>query len=106
MTTYIDQHLADKIYAAGESGLIEAVIIVKESPGSSPADEDCGLARQVIERAGERTGDLAQMVRYFPRANAAVFSASSRFIQEIIQDENLVVASTTSVDAFPFSMIR
>lgn len=103
MATYIDPRLRNKISAAHESDLVEAVIIVKESVGSSPAEEDCGLAQQMVDSAVKRTGDLPHMVRYFPRANAAVISASGRLIQEIIKDKNLAVASPTDVDAFPFS---
>lgn len=103
MAAYIDQRLVNKIRAAGESDLIEAVIIVKESPGLCPDEEDCGLAKQVVGHAAERTGDFPQTVRYFPRANAAVISASGRFVQEIMNDKNLVVASATDLDTFPFS---
>jgi hypothetical protein len=106
MANYIDQRLANKINTARESDLIEAVIIVKESACSSPAEDDCGLARQVVDSAVERTGDLPQTIRYFPRANAAVISASGRLIQEIMKDKHLAVASATDVDAFPFSTLR
>jgi hypothetical protein len=102
MATYIDCRLTEKIRAAGESGQIEAVIVVKKNGSSSLTADDEGLARQVIECAAERAGDLPFSVRYFPRANAAVISSSGRLIQEILKDENLAVASATEIDAILF----
>jgi hypothetical protein len=60
------------------------------------------LAQQVVEGAAERTGELPGAVRYFPRANAAVITASGRFIQEILKDENVTVASAADVDLIVF----
>jgi hypothetical protein len=98
MATFIDRRLMEKLSAAGESGRVEAIIVVKENGGSSPAIEDGGLARQVIEGTAEQTGEHPNAVRYFPRANAAVIAASGRFIQEILKNENLAVASATEVN--------
>jgi hypothetical protein len=102
MATHIDRRLSEKISAAGEADLVEAVIVVKESGNSSLSKDDDGLVQQVIEQAIQRTSDQPGSVRYFPRANAAVISASRRFIQEILQDENLAVASAIDVDALIF----
>jgi hypothetical protein len=102
MATYIDRRLTEKIRAAGESGQVEAVIIVKENGDSSLTADDGGMARQVIEGAAERAGELPFSARYFPRANAAVISSSGRFIQEILKDENLAVASATEIDTITF----
>ena len=102
MTTQIDRRLANQIRAAGDSRPVDAVIIVKESEGASPTVDDGGLAQQVVEGAAKRTGELPGAVRYFPRANAAVISASVKLIQEILKDENLAVASATDVDAIIF----
>jgi hypothetical protein len=106
MRAYIDRRLADRISAAGESGPVEAVIVVEGAEGSCLGKDDGGLARYVVEGAVERTGDRPFAVRYFPRANAAVISATGRFIQEILKDENLAVASLPYVDTFPFSTAR
>jgi hypothetical protein len=101
MTAHIDRRLANQINAAGDSHPVDAVIVVKESESLLPS-EDGGLARRVIEAVVERTGDHPTMVRYFPRANAAVITASSALIQEILKDENLTVASATDVDVIVF----
>jgi len=106
MATYIDQRLTEKISAAGESGQIETVIVVKENAGSSSIEDSGSLARQVIECAAERAGDLPFSVRYFPRANAAVISSNRKFIQEILKDENLAVVSTTEIDIIVFPFLR
>ena len=102
MATYIDRRLMEKISASGDADQVEAVIVVKERRGSSLFDDD-GLAQQVIERAIQRTGDQPGSLRYFPRANAVILYACSRFIQEVLKDEDLVVASATDVDALLFS---
>lgn len=96
MLAHIDRRLREKINAAGVDGLVDAILIVKEGGGSS--FDDGGLARRVIKTAIERTGDRPVAVRYLPRANAAVISASSRLLREILKDENLVVASPTDID--------
>lgn len=102
MKTYIDRRLTERISAAGESGKVEAIIVVEETGDSCLTADDGGLARHVIEGVTRRTGDLPSAVRYFSRANAAVISASGKFIQEILKDENLAVASATDVDAIGF----
>jgi len=40
--------------------------------------------------------------RYFPKANAAVITASSRFLRQILNDENLAIASATDIDLIDF----
>jgi len=102
MKTYIDWRLTERISAAGESGEVEAMIVVEETGVSCLTADDGGLARQVIESAAKRTGEFPSSVRYFPRDNAAVITASGRFIQEILKDENLAVANATDVDAIVF----
>lgn len=102
MKVYIDRRLVERISAAGECGQVEAVIVVEGTASSTLAEDDGGLARHVIEGVSKRTGDLPSAVRYFSRANAAVISASGRFIQEILKDENLAVASATDVGSLDF----
>jgi hypothetical protein len=96
MAATIDRHLTKQIAEAGETGLVAAVMIVKEPGG--PAMDDGGLARRVIEKAVERTGEIPASVRYVPRANAAVLLARAGLIQEILVDENLAVASAADLD--------
>lgn len=102
MTTYIDPRLLRIIRAAGDSGQVEAIIVANEDDVSSITEQDGGPVRKVIEAAKERTGDSPISLRYFPRANAAVISASVRFIHEILQCENLAVASATEIDLMFF----
>jgi len=102
MATYIDRRLTKKIDSAGEVGQVDAILVVKDDGDSGLSVDDGGLARRVIEGASERTGVLPNAVRYFPRANAAVISASSRLVQEILKDANLAVASATDFDLMDF----
>jgi hypothetical protein len=102
MATYVDRRLTEKVRAAGETGQVEAVIVFRETGGSSPVDDDGELARQVVEGAIERTGNVPGSVRYFPRANAVVLSASGKLIREILKEKSLAVASATDVDAIVF----
>ena len=75
---------------------------IVEDGDSSSAEEDGGPVRKIIESAIECTDDLPISLRYFPRANAAVISASGRFIQAILQNEELAVASATEIDLMFF----
>ncbi len=100
MATCIDRRLREKIGEAGEAGLVEGVFVFKAGDASVLAETDEGLTQQVIESAILRSGEQPETVRYFPRANAAVVTASSRFMQEILKDKRLAVASATDVDAF------
>jgi len=102
MKTYIDWRLTERISAAGESGEVEAIIVIGETRVSCPTADDGGLARHVIAGAAKRTGEFPSAVRYFPRANAAVITASGRFIQEMLKNENLAVASAIDVDIIVF----
>ena len=58
--------------------------------------------RGVIDGATQRSGDFPLALRYIPRANAAVISASGKLIEEILQDQNVVVASAVDVDLMVF----
>jgi len=102
MKTYIDRRLTERISAAGEYGEVEAMIVVGETGDSCLTADDGGLARHVIEGAAKRTGEFPSAARYFPRANAAVITASGRFIQEILKDENLAVVNATDIDVIVF----
>jgi hypothetical protein len=101
MSAYIDRRLAHKIEAAGDTRPVEAVIVVKGSEDSL-LPEDGGLAQQVVEGAAERTDEVPGAARYFPRAHAAVITASRRFMQELLKDENVTVASGVDLDAIVF----
>jgi hypothetical protein len=102
MEPYIDRQLTKKIKTAGESGQVEAIIVAREDSASSATEEDGELVRRMIENTIECTGDYPISLRYFPKANAAVISASGGFIQAILQSEDLAVASTTEMDAITF----
>jgi len=102
MAAYIDPRLLKKIRAAGESGQVEAIIIANGNDLSQPA-EDRGPLQKMVEDAIEGTGDHPISLRFFPRANAAVISASGRFIQAILQSQGLAVASATEIDLMFFS---
>jgi len=103
MATYIDPRLRKKIRAAGESGQIEAIIVAKEDGISSVISENGSLVRKMIESSTECTGDTPISLRYFPKANAAVISAGGRFIEAILQSQDLAVASATEIDLMFFS---
>ncbi len=102
MTAHIDRRLIDNIRAAAQSGQVEAIIVVEDNVPSRLADDDGGLAQQVVEAAIERTGCSPHAVRYFPRANAAILVASGRFLQELLGDRRLTVASATDTDFLGF----
>ena len=102
MAIYIDRRLIEKINMAGQTGQVDAVIVVRESDELSPSLDDGGSARQVIDSAVERTGEFPYAVRYFPRANAAVISASVKLIEEIVKDDDLAIVSAPDVDAIIF----
>ncbi len=102
MAAYIDGRLIDQIHVAGQSGEVGAIIVVKDEGAQQLADDDGGLARQVVEGATERTGCRPSTVRYFPRANAAVLVAGGRFLQEILSDWRMTVASATDTNVLAF----
>ena len=98
MATYIDPRLLKMTRATGESDQVEAIIVAREDGASSLTGEDGELVRKMIESTIECTGDSPISLRYFPSANAAVISASGRFIQAVLQNEDLAVASATEID--------
>ena len=102
MSSYIDPRLRKIIHVAGESGRVEAIIVAREDNLSSSTEEDGELMLKVIENTIEYIHESPISVRFFPRANAAVISASGRFIQAILQNQDLAVASTTEIDAITF----
>lgn len=105
METYIDPRLLKIIPAAGESGQVEAIIVAREDDPSSSAELDGELMRKMIENTIECTRESPISLRFFPRANAAVISASGRFIQAILQSQDLAVANATEIDLMFFSGI-
>ncbi len=101
MVAYIDRRLTRTIDRAAASSQVDAIIVVKDA--ADPAlSLDGILLHQVIEGAIERAGDVPAALRYIPRANAAVISASGKLIEEILQDQNVVVASAVDVDLMVF----
>lgn len=102
MANFIDRRLMDKITDASSFEQVEAILIFKDEEVVGLSVDDGGLAQQVVEGLIKRTGDLPKSVRYFPRANAAVISSSSWFIQEILKDKHLAVASATDIDFVKF----
>jgi len=97
VAAHIDRRLIKSISAAGEDSQVEAILVVKEDGGMGVCFNE-GFLQKLVEGAIERTGDLPIAIRYFPRANAIVISARTRLIQEILQDENLAVASAVDFD--------
>lgn len=100
MATFIDQRLTNKLNVRTPPAQVEAIFVVQETSGAG--GDDGGLARRVIEAAGQRAGDPPAAARYFPKANAVVVSATVRFIQEMLQDENVLVASAVDFDLIDY----
>jgi len=88
--------------SGAENDQLEAILVVKEGGDVDLVSDDRGLARRVIETASDLTGDQPSAVRYFPKANAAVITATSRFFRQILKDENLAIASATDIDLIDF----
>jgi hypothetical protein len=102
MGIYIDRRLIELLETAGETGQVEAIIIIKDGRDSSPSWNDGGLLEMSIQTAIELTGEEPYAFRYFPRANAGAITASSRFMRQILKDENLFAASAVDIDAIVF----
>jgi len=101
MAAYLDRRLTRTIERAGLAEAIEAIIIVKE--GEDPASSmDEALLRRVIDGAIQRVDDSPLALRYIPRANAAIITASRKLIEEILGDENVAVASAVDIDLMVF----
>jgi hypothetical protein len=101
MAVFIDRCLTRSIDRAAAAGAIEAIIIVKE--GEDPASSmDGALLRRVIDGAIQRADDSLLALRYIPRANAAIITASRKLIEEILGDENIAVASAVDIDLMVF----
>jgi hypothetical protein len=100
MATFIDQRLMNKLHARNPPAQVEAIFVVQETGGAD--DDDGWLARRVIEAACQRAGHPPTAARYFPKANAVVVSATVSFIQEMLQDENVQVASAVDFDLIDY----
>lgn len=92
---YVDPRLSRLLAEAGENALLDAVIVV--SDGASSSLDDGGLAQQVIDHAAAHVGERPARLRFFPRANAAVLSASAPFLREILKDPAIAAASAADI---------
>ena len=92
----VDPRLTRQLTAAGEAGLVHAVLIVA---GDEPAD---GPAAALVEEASARSGWSPGQVRHLPRANALIVTAPAAWLRAALEDRRLLVASATTTDVFPW----
>jgi|tagenome__1003787_1003787.scaffolds.fasta_scaffold18381397_1 hypothetical protein len=92
----VDPRLTRQLGAAGEEGLVHAILIVTED---EPAD---GLAADLIAEASASSGRSALRVRHLPRANALIVTAPAGRLRDLLKDHRVLVASATTIDIFPW----
>lgn len=103
MVGEIDPKLLEQIECAEAEGEVEAVILVarpKTMASRGSADER-GPAGEVLDRAVAETREKPASVRFLPRLGAMVVKGSARLVRRLIQDPNVVTATTNDGEITP-----
>ena len=99
----VDPRLRRQIAAAGDDGLVHAVLIVTGDRAPFTASDDDGVAECVIAETFARLGEQPGFVRIIPRANAAIIMARPAFFHAVLDDPRVLFASATTIDLFPWA---
>jgi hypothetical protein len=96
----VDPRLQRQIAAAGDNGLVHAVLIVTGDRDPLTASDDGGVAERVIAETLARIGEQLGFVRLVPRANAAIVGARPAFFHAVLDDPRVLFAGATTIDLF------
>jgi hypothetical protein len=101
----IDPLLTERIREAGDTGEVEAVILVRPAaPRKPPAPpkkpDERGPAGAVIDRVSKKMNEKPSSVRYLPRLGGAVVKANGRMMSNLVADRAIVSATVSDADMY------
>lgn len=96
----IDLRLLEKIQAAGDSGTVQAVVIVQVPAASKKPDDTRGPAGTVIDRVSKKVNEKPVETHYHPRLGGVVVTASGRFISQLLKSKSVVTATASDADIY------
>jgi hypothetical protein len=90
----IDPRLETEIRNAGESGDVEAMVIV--SGTHDPRADERGLGGQIVDRLIHCLHEQPKKVRYMPKLDTLYILGSGRLVRELLKQSEVVSASAVS----------
>ena len=90
----IDPCLDIEIRRAGESGDVEAMVMV--SGVTDPRADERGLGGQILDRLTHSLHEQPKKVRYMPKLGALYVLASGRLVRELLKQTEVISASAVS----------
>jgi hypothetical protein len=94
----VDPALLREIDEAGDSGEVEAILILDDF-GRDPADRGGpGEAGSLLDRVAGQLSELPRSIHPMPLLGAVFVRASGRFIRHLLQQTEVVAASANSGD--------
>lgn len=101
--SYIDPRLSRHLRDANDDMLIDAIfIIAEENQNSLETWEDNGFAERVLQQIMKQTNEEPFFLRLVPRANAVALTATSKFLNSLLNHSSVQVASSATIDPFYF----
>jgi hypothetical protein len=92
----IDPRLEAQIAEAGESGPVEALVMLGGETGARSGEGELG--RQVLDRVSRQVREQPQEVRLMPHLGVALVRASGKFIRALLHQKEVTAASANEDD--------
>lgn len=96
----IDPRLLEKIQAAGDSGTVQAVVIVQVPAAPKKPGDTRGPAGTVIDRVSKQVNEKPVETHYHPRLGGVVVTASGRFLAKLLKSKSVVTATASDADIY------
>lgn len=105
-TGAIDPRLLEQIESAGESGTVQAVVMVQtpatanKTAASKKPTDDRGPAGALVDRVSKQMNEKPVETHYHPRLGGVVITASGRFLSKLLKSKSVVTATSSDSDTF------
>lgn len=98
MAADIDPKLLERLKQAGDEGLVEAVILVARSRGSSlKAQDERGPAGAMVDRITKELREHPRELKFMPKLGACFVRGSGRLVRRLLEEPEVVSATISDI---------
>ena len=96
----IDPRLLERIQAAGDKGIVQAIVMVEMPTKAKKTVDPRGPAGALVDRVSKQLDEKPADTHYLARLGGVAITASGPFLRKLLKSKCIVTATTPDADIY------
>lgn len=96
----IDPRLLERIQAAGDKGMVQAIVMVEMPATATKTVDPRGPAGALVDRVSKQMNETPADTHYLARLGGVSLTASGSFLTKLLKSKSVVTATTPDADIY------